>query len=69
MRALGRPDVLPEGDLALKRVVSELYFGGEPMDDRGLADFALERWSPYRGLATTYLFAHLRQARASAARA
>ena len=64
MRALGRPDVLPEGDLALKRVVSELYFGGEPIEEQQLADFARERWSPYRGLATTYLFAHLRQARA-----
>ena len=64
MRALGRPDVLPEGDLALKRVVGELYFGGEPVDERRLTGFAMERWSPYRGLATTYLFAHLRQQRA-----
>ncbi|MCH8848922.1 MAG: DNA-3-methyladenine glycosylase 2 family protein [Chloroflexi bacterium] len=65
MRALGRPDVLPEGDLALKRVVGELYFGGEPVDEQRLAALAMERWSPYRGLATTYLFAHLRQQRAS----
>ncbi|MCH7608200.1 MAG: DNA-3-methyladenine glycosylase 2 family protein [Chloroflexi bacterium] len=64
IRALGRPDVLPEGDLALKRVVGELYFGGEPVDERRLTGFAMERWSPYRGLATTYLFAHLRQQRA-----
>ncbi|MCH7655729.1 MAG: DNA-3-methyladenine glycosylase 2 family protein [Chloroflexi bacterium] len=67
IRALGRPDVLPEGDLALKRVVSELYFGGEPMHERRLAEFAQERWSPYRGLVTTYLFAQLRRARAAAA--
>jgi 3-methyladenine DNA glycosylase/8-oxoguanine DNA glycosylase len=28
-----------------------------------LADFAVAQWQPYRGLATTYLFAYLRQQR------
>ena len=64
MRALGRADVLPEVDLALKREISELYFGGKPVDDEDIAELARERWAPYRGLATTYLFAHLRQERA-----
>jgi DNA-3-methyladenine glycosylase II len=63
LRALGRADAFPAGDLALKRVVSELYFNGSPLDEQALTDFAAERWSPYRGLATTYLFAHLRQQR------
>ncbi len=66
MRALGRLDLLPAGDLALRKVVAELYFDGGPITEQQLADFALERWSPYRGLATTYLFAHLRQQRAEA---
>ena len=68
MGALGRADIFTEGDLALNRAVSELYFGGAPIGERQLAEFAMESWSPYRGLATTYLFAHLRRARASAAR-
>ncbi len=64
MRALGRQDLLPAGDLALRRVVSELYFDGETITEQQLAAFAAERWRPYRGLTTTYLFALLRQQRA-----
>jgi DNA-3-methyladenine glycosylase II len=60
MRALGRLDVLPAGDLALRRVVQELYFDGAAITELQLAAFAKERWAPYRGLATTYLFAYLR---------
>ena len=64
MRALGRVDVLPAGDLALQRIVGELYFDGRRLTEQELDAFATERWRPYRGLATTYLFAHLRQQRA-----
>ncbi len=64
IRALGRPDVMPAGDLALKRVVSQLYFGGADITEPQLVEFGRERWSPYRGLATTYLFSHLRRERA-----
>jgi DNA-3-methyladenine glycosylase II len=63
MRALGRLDVLPAGDLALRRVVSDLYFDGAPITEAQLTAFGIERWSPYRGLATTYLFSYLRQRR------
>jgi DNA-3-methyladenine glycosylase II len=63
LRALSRTDAFPAGDLALKRVVSELYFDGSPLDEQTLTDFAMERWSPHRGLATTYLFAYIRQQR------
>ena len=49
LRALGRADVFPAGDLALKRVVSELYFNGAPMTESELAAFGRERWAPYRG--------------------
>ncbi|MDA1215595.1 MAG: DNA-3-methyladenine glycosylase [Chloroflexi bacterium] len=63
LRALGRTDAFPAGDLALKRVVSDLYFEGAPLSEQALTDFAMERWSPHRGLATTYLFAYIRQQR------
>ena len=69
MRALGREDMFPAGDLALNRVVSELYFDGTPLKERELADFGRERWSPHQSLAVTYLFSHLRQTRAAAGRA
>ena len=52
-RALGRPDAFPAGDLALKRIVSQLYFGGAALTDVELGEFSL-RWSPYRSLATSY---------------
>lgn len=58
-RALGRPDAFPIGDLALRRIVSQLYFGGEALTDAELADYSL-RWAPFRSLATSYLFAALR---------
>ncbi len=61
-RALGRPDAFPIGDLALKRIVSQLYFGGEAMTDAELGEFS-RRWSPFRSLATSYLFAALRTGR------
>ena len=61
-RALGRPDAFPVGDLALKRIVSQLYFGGEALTDGELAEFS-SRWSPHRSLATSYLFAALRTGR------
>jgi DNA-3-methyladenine glycosylase II len=63
MRALGRVDVLPAGDLALRRVVSDLYFDGATITEAELSAFGKERWVPYRGIATTYLFSHLRQQR------
>lgn len=58
-RALGRPDAFPLGDLALRRIVSQLYFGSETITDSQLGDFST-RWSPHRSLATSYLFAALR---------
>lgn len=63
MRALGRQDVLPAGDLALRKVVQELYFNGATITEAQFAAFGEERWAPYRGLATAYLFSHLRQQR------
>ena len=59
VRGLGRPDALPLGDLALRRIVSSLYFDGEPITDGQLGPFAA-RWSPWRTYATVYLFTALR---------
>ena len=59
IRALGRPDALPLGDLALRRVVSRVYFGGSEINDAQLDNFA-QRWSPWRTFATVYLFTAMR---------
>jgi len=60
IRSLGRPDALPLGDLALRRAVSKLYFGGDEINDDQLEEFS-RRWSPWRTYATVYLFTALRQ--------
>ena len=59
IRALGRPDAFPSGDLALRRVVSQLYFQGSDLGVEQLEIFS-ERWTPWRTYATVYLFAALR---------
>ena len=59
IRALDRPDAFPPGDLALRRVVSRLFFGGEDLSDAQVVEFS-RRWSPWRTFATVYLFAALR---------
>lgn len=59
IRAVGRPDALPLGDLALRRIVSRLYTGGEDVNDDQVEEIA-QRWSPYRTFATVYLFSALR---------
>ncbi|MSQ06002.1 MAG: DNA-3-methyladenine glycosylase 2 family protein [Dehalococcoidia bacterium] len=59
VRALGRPDVFPAGDLALRRAVSRLYFGGATVEERQAEEFS-RRWSPWRTYATLYLFTALR---------
>lgn len=59
IRAVGRPDALPLGDLALRRVVSRLFMDGAEATDAEVEDIA-QRWSPYRTYATVYLFSALR---------
>lgn len=59
IRALGRQDALPLGDLALRRAVSRVFFGGEDLSDVQVDEFAA-RWSPWRTYATVYLFTALR---------
>jgi DNA-3-methyladenine glycosylase II len=59
IRAVGRPDALPLGDLALRRVVSRLFLDGAEATDGQVEEIA-QRWSPYRTYATVYLFSALR---------
>lgn len=59
IRAVGRPDALPLGDLALRRVVSRLFMDGADVTDAQVEEIA-QRWSPYRTFATVYLFSALR---------
>ncbi len=60
IRALGRPDALPLGDLALRRVVSRTFFEDAEINDAQLEEF-FSRWSPWRTFATVYLFTAMRQ--------
>ena len=59
---LGRPDVLPAGDLGIRHAVQAAYdMDRVPTENevRGVG----EAWRPYRSLATAYLYGSLRSAR------
>jgi DNA-3-methyladenine glycosylase II len=55
MIALDRPDVLPSGDLVLRRAAKRLYGFERLPTEQELLEIA-ERWRPYRSLAAGYLF-------------
>ena len=55
MRAFGRPDGFPHGDLALQRMMGVLVGDGSPMPPEDALAYS-ERWSPYRSWVTTYMF-------------
>ncbi|WP_256684012.1 DNA-3-methyladenine glycosylase family protein [Halococcus qingdaonensis] len=55
--ALGREDVLPLGDLAVRRGIESLYGDGEELTRAEMREIA-ERWRPYRSLATLYIWHH-----------
>jgi DNA-3-methyladenine glycosylase II len=52
---LRRPDVLPVGDLGIRRAVERQY-GLEGMPDAETLERLGERWAPYRTLASLYLW-------------
>jgi DNA-3-methyladenine glycosylase II len=52
---LGREDVLPLGDLAVRRGIETLYNGGEELSRAEMREIA-EPWRPYRSLATRYVW-------------
>lgn len=55
---LMRPDVLPLDDLGLLKGISVNYFSGEPVS-RAEAREVAQAWSPYRSVATWYLWRSL----------
>ena len=55
---LGREDILPVGDLAIRRAVERAYGLPEIPDEGTLEDLA-RPWSPYRTLASFYLWESL----------
>jgi DNA-3-methyladenine glycosylase II len=55
---LGRPDVLPVGDLGVRRAVERAY-GLEELPSREELERLGERWAPYRSLASLYLWESL----------
>ncbi len=55
---LMRPDVLPLDDIGLLRGISESYFSGEPVS-RAEARELGDGWSPYRSVATWYIWRSL----------
>ncbi len=62
IRALGRGDGFPHGDLALQRTLGLLVNGGKAMTAQEALDYSW-RWSPYRSYVTVYLFAAVRSGR------
>ena len=55
---LGRPDVLPVGDLGVRRAVERAY-GLEGLPSAEELERLGERWRPYRSLASLYLWESL----------
>jgi DNA-3-methyladenine glycosylase II len=62
IRALGRTDGFPHGDLALQRLLGLLVNEGPPLSPEEALEHS-RRWSPFRSYMTTYLFAAARSGR------
>ena len=62
---LGRPDVLPLGDVALVNVVREMY-GLPPEADAEHFGAIAEAWRPWRSIACWYLYRSINEERAAA---
>jgi DNA-3-methyladenine glycosylase II len=55
---LGRPDVLPVGDLGIRRAV-QIQYGLEELPERADLERIAEPWRPWRSLASLYLWTSL----------
>ena len=55
IRAFGRHDGFPHGDLALQRMMGILVGDGSPMPPEDALAYS-ERWSPWRSWVTAYMF-------------
>jgi|TARA_B100001094_G_scaffold315690_1_gene355966 DNA-3-methyladenine glycosylase II len=53
--ALGQPDILPLGDIGLIRAIEKTYAGGSNLGVEEILDIS-SGWSPYRTVATWYLW-------------
>lgn len=58
--SLGRPDVLPVGDLGLKKGMQRLYSMLDLPEKEEIEEIA-EKWRPYRTVATWYIWKSLNQ--------
>lgn len=58
-RAVGRQDIFPAGDLALRRILSTHYFQGYELSEDEAREFS-ERWGLCRTVVLTYLLAAYR---------
>jgi len=65
-RCLGRGEVCPAGDLAVRKVFDRFYPRRRPYTEDAMRKRAAEAWGPYQNLAIHYLLAGLRLARPSA---
>lgn len=59
VRGLGRP-VVPGGDLAVRRAISEFYFNSKELSSDHVRRFS-QRWGNYKGLAVFYLLCAYRE--------
>jgi len=55
MFSLGRPDVLPTGDLGVQKAIEDLYQLGKLPDPKTMLEIG-EPWRPYRTVASWYLW-------------
>ncbi|MCC5021350.1 MAG: DNA-3-methyladenine glycosylase 2 family protein [Candidatus Synoicihabitans palmerolidicus] len=55
---LGRPDVMPAGDFAIRLAFSRHFLAGSPVTQNQLLDHAA-RWRPWRSVAAWYLWRSL----------
>jgi DNA-3-methyladenine glycosylase II len=55
MFSLGRPDVLPTGDLGVQKAIEELYRLTKAPDPKTMLEIG-EPWRPYRTVASWYLW-------------
>lgn len=60
--SLGHREVFPV-DVWVRRVISELYFGGEEQSIKTIGAFAAEKWGALAGYAQQYLFYYARSGR------
>jgi DNA-3-methyladenine glycosylase II len=65
-RCLGRGEVCPAGDLAVRKVFDRYYPRRRPYTEDAMRRRATAAWGPYQNLAIHYLLAGLRLARPAA---